>query len=86
MRFQVISTDFDKSVCITNGNYSILIYVAMPLSNHTILNLDILYNTIYKEGIKYTVSIYNISSKVYRKLPDGLTVLQYYLNIYPLII
>ena len=61
MGFQVIATDIDESVYTINSNYSILIYVAMPLSNYTMLNLKVLYNTIYKEGIKYTVSVYNIS-------------------------
>jgi len=58
----------------------------MPLNNHTILSLEILYNTIYKEGVKYAVSAYNISGKAYKKLPNRLAVLRYYLSIYPLII
>ena len=58
----------------------------MPLSNYTMLSLEILYNTIYKEGIKYAVSAYNISIKAYKELPNGLTVLRYCLSIYPLII
>jgi len=63
-----------------------LVYVAMPLSNYTILSLEILYNMIYKKGIKYAVSAYNISGKAYKKLPNGLAVLRYCLSIYPLII
>ena len=86
VRFQVIAVNFNKSVRTADNNHSVLVYIAMPFSDLTMSNLKILHNLIYKEGVKYTVSIYNISSKVYRKLPDGLTVLQYYLNIYPLII
>jgi len=63
-----------------------LIYVVIPLSNYTMLSLEILYNIIYKEGIKYIVSVYNISSKAYKKLPNKLIVLRYCLSIYPLII
>ena len=63
-----------------------LVYVAIPLSNYTILSLEILYNIIYEEGIKYVVSAYNISSKAYKKLPNRLAVLCYCLSIYPLII
>ena len=73
--FQVIFTDFDKSVCTTNSNHSILIYIAMPLGDDIMSNLEILCNMIYKEGVKYAVSVYNISVKAYRKLPDGLAVL-----------
>ena len=58
----------------------------MPLSNHTMLNLEILCNTIYEEGVKYVVGAYNISEEAYEKLPDGLAVLQYCLSMYPLII
>jgi hypothetical protein len=63
-----------------------LVYVAIPLSDYTISSLEILCNTIYKEGIKYAVSIYNISIKAYKELPNRLIVLYYYLSIYPLII
>ena len=63
-----------------------LVYIAIPLSNHTISGLEILRNTIYKEGVKYAVGAYNISSKAYKKLPDRLVVLRYCLSIYPLII
>ena len=58
-----------------NSNYSILIYIIMPLSDHTILNLKILYNLIYYKDIKYIVSTYNIPSKAYKKLLNGLAVL-----------
>ena len=58
----------------------------MPLSDFTILNLEILHNLIYKEGVKYAVGAYNIPSKACRKLPNRLTVLRYCLNIYLLII
>ena len=84
--FQVITTEFDESVRTTNGKSSVLVYVAMPLSNHTMSNLEILRNTIYKEGVKYAVGAYNISEEAYKKLPNGLAVLQYCLSIYPLII
>ena len=60
-----------------------LIYVAIPLSNYTVLSLEILYNIIYKEGVKYVVSAYNISIKAYKELPNRLIVLHYYLSIYP---
>jgi hypothetical protein len=63
-----------------------LVYVTIPFSNHTISNLEILYNTIYKEGVKYVVGAYNISEEAYKKLPNRLTVLRYCLGIYPLII
>ena len=71
---------------MADNNHSILVYIAMPLSDLTMLNLEILYNLIYKEGVKYVVSIYNIPSKACRKLPNRLIVLHYYLGIYPLII
>ena len=58
----------------------------MPLNNYTMSSLEILCNTIYKEGIKYAVSTYNISSKAYKKLFNRLAALQYCLSIYPLII
>ena len=58
----------------------------MPLSNLIMLNLEILRNLIYEEGVKYIVSAYNIPSKACRKLPDGLAVLHYCLDIYSLII
>jgi len=73
--FQVIATDFDESVRMTDSKSSMLIYVAMPLSNHTILNLEILYNTIYEKGVSYAVSAYNISEEAYKKLPNRLAVL-----------
>jgi hypothetical protein len=63
-----------------------LVYVVMPLSNYTISSLEILCNTIYKEGIKYIVGAYNISIKAYKELPNRLIVLHCYLSIYPLII
>ena len=47
----------------------------MPLSNYTILSLEIFCNLIYYKGIKYTVNIYNIPSKAYKKLPDRLIAL-----------
>ena len=58
----------------------------MPFGDLIMLNLEILYNLIYEEGVKYIVSAYNIPSKACRKLPDGLIVLYYCLGIYPLII
>ena len=58
----------------------------MPFNNLTMLNLEILCNLIYKEGIKYIIGVYNIPSKACRKLPDRLTVLHYCLGIYFLII
>jgi len=58
----------------------------MPLSDYTMLSLEILYNTIYEEGVKYAVSAYNISGKAYKTLLNRLAVLRYYLSIYPLII
>ena len=75
VRFQVIAADFDESVCMTDSKSSILVYVAMPLSDHTILNLKILYNTIYEKGVNYIVSEYNISKETYKKLPNRLAVL-----------
>jgi hypothetical protein len=86
VEFQLITTKFDESVYITDSRPSILIYVAIPLSDHTMSSLEILYNTIYKEGVKYAVSIYNISIKAYKELPNRLVVLRYCLSIYPLII
>jgi len=86
VRFQVLAANFNESVRTTNSNNSVLIYVIIPLNNHTMSSLEILYNIIYKEGIKYAVSAYNISSKAYKKLPNKLKVLRYYLSIYPLII
>lgn len=73
--FQVIAAKFNKSVRITDGKRSALVYVAMPLSDYTISNLEILCNTIYKEGVKYAVSAYNISKEVCKKLPNRLIVL-----------
>ena len=58
----------------------------MPLSDHTMLSLKILYNLIYYKGVKYAVSAYNIFSKACKKLPNRLIALQYCLNIYSLII
>jgi len=84
--FQVIATNFDESVRTTNGKSSMLIYVVIPLNNYTMSNLKIFYNTIYEKGVNYAVSEYNISKKTYKKFPDKLMVLQYYLSIYPLII
>jgi len=84
--FQVITTNFDKSVHTTNSKSSVLIYVAMPLNDHTMLNLEIFHNTIYKKGVNYAVSKYNISKEAYKKFPNRLAVLQYCLSIYPLII
>ena len=86
VKFQVITANFNKSVRTTNGRPSVLVYIAIPFNNYTILSLEILYNLIYKEGIKYVVSAYNISVKAYNKLPNRLAVLHYYLSIYPLII
>jgi hypothetical protein len=86
VKFQVIAANFNESVCTTDSRPSVLVYVAMPLSDHTMLSLEILYNTIYKEGVKYAVSAYNISVKACNKLPNRLAVLRYYLSIYPLII
>jgi hypothetical protein len=63
-----------------------LVYVAMPLSDYTISSLEILYNTIYKEGVKYAVGAYNISIKAYKELPNRLAVLRYCLSMYPLIL
>ena len=86
VRFQIIAINFNKSVYIANNNHSILIYIAMPLSDLIMSNLEILRNPIYKEGVKYVVNTYNIPSKAYRKLSNRLTVLHYCLNIYSLII
>ena len=63
-----------------------LVYVAMLLSDHTMSSLEILYNTIYKEGVKYVVGAYNISIEACKELPNRLAVLRYCLSIYPLII
>ena len=63
-----------------------LVYVVIPLSNYTMSSLEIICNTIYKEGVKYAVGAYNISVKAYKELPNGLAVLRYCLSIYPLII
>jgi hypothetical protein len=63
----------------------VLFYVAMPLGDHTMSNLEILRNTIY-EGVKYAVGAYNISEEACEKLPDGLAVLRYCLSMYALII
>ena len=86
VRFQVIAANFDESVRTADDNHSVLVYVAMPLGDLTMSNLEILRNPIYEEGVKYAVGAYNIPSKACRKLPNRLTVLRYCLNIYLLII
>ena len=79
VRFQVLAANFDKSICMTDGNHSVLIYVAMLFSDHTMLSLEILCNTIYKEGIKYAVGAYNISSETCEKF--FLIDLQFYATV-----
>ena len=86
VEFQLIAAKFDESVRTTDGRPSVLVYVAMPFGDHTMSSLEILCNTIYKEGVKYAVGAYNISIEACEELPDGLAVLRYCLSMYPLII